>query len=69
MTKQEIAKINELSKKSKTPQGLTESEKQLQAELRQKYIEEMKQSLRGGLESVIVQNEDGTQTPLTKKDK
>ncbi len=67
MTKDEIARINELAKKSKSDIGLTENEKSEQADLRKKYIEEMKQSLRGSLDNVVIQNEDGTTTPLSKK--
>ncbi len=67
MTKQEIARINELAKKAKSENGLNESEKSEQAILRKKYIDEMKQSLRGSLDNVSIQNEDGSITPLSKK--
>ncbi len=68
MTNKEIERINVLAKKAKTAEGLADSEKTEQASLRRKYIEEMKSSLRGGLENVLVQNADGTTTPLKKKD-
>ncbi len=67
MTKPEIDRINELAAKAKTEIGLTSSELDEQKQLRQKYIGEMRASLRSGLESVKVQNEDGTITPLSKK--
>ena len=50
MTKEKIARINELAKKSKTPAGLTEAEQAEQAALRQEYVAEMKASLRAQLE-------------------
>ena len=41
MTKEKIARINELAHKSK-PTGLTEAEKAEQQALRKEYIEDMK---------------------------
>ena len=38
MTQEKIQRINELAKKSRTPEGLTEQEKAEQAALRQEYI-------------------------------
>ena len=49
MTKEKIARINELAHKSKTT-GLTEAEKAEQQALRKEYIEDMKSSLRAQLE-------------------
>ncbi len=69
MTKIEIDRINALAAKSKTDSGLTSDELSEQKQLRQKYISEMKASLRSGLESVKLQDEDGTITSLTKKQK
>ena len=39
MTKEKIARINELAKKSRTEAGLTEAEKAEQAALRREYID------------------------------
>ncbi|USG68051.1 DUF896 domain-containing protein [Brevibacillus ruminantium] len=47
----EIKRINELSKKSREA-GLTDEEKQEQKELRQKYIDAVKASLRSNLDSI-----------------
>ena len=44
MTKEKIARINELAHKSKTT-GLTEAEKAEQQALRKEYIEDMKSCL------------------------
>ena len=60
MTKEKIARINELAKKSKTPAGLTEAEKAEQAALRQEYVAEMKASLRAQLDHTMIQEPDGT---------
>ena len=45
MTKEKIARINELAHKSKTT-GLTEAEKAEQQALRKEYIEDMKSTTR-----------------------
>lgn len=62
-----IDRINELYHKSKTPQGLTEEEKQEQAVLRKEYIEAIRKNLRSNLNSISIQEEDGTITDLGKK--
>ena len=74
MTKEKIARINELAKKSKTPAGLTEAEQAEQAALRQEYVAEMKASLRAQLEHTMIQEPDGTlhklgRRPQTPKNK
>ena len=38
VTQEEINRINELARKSKTPEGLTDEEREEQKILRQKYI-------------------------------
>ena len=67
MTKEKIARINELAKKSKAPAGLTEAEKAEQAALRQEYVAEMKASLRAQLEHTMVQEPDGTLHKLGRR--
>ena len=61
MTKEKIARINELAHKSKTV-GLTEAEKTEQQALRKEYIEDMKSSLRAQLERTSIKEPDGTST-------
>ena len=68
MTEQEIARINQLARKSKTEEGLTPDELIEQSQLRRKYIDSVLGSLRGNLDSTKIQHPDGTITPL-KKDK
>ena len=66
MEKEHIERINELARKKKTV-GLTEAELEEQARLRKQYIAEWRASMESVLQSVIIQNEIGTQTPLQKK--
>ena len=66
MEKEQIERINELARKKKTV-GLTEAELEEQARLRKQYIAEWRASMESVLQSVIIQNENGTQTPLQKK--
>lgn len=66
MTKEKIARINELAHKSKTV-GLTEAEKTEQQALRKEYIEDMKSSLRAQLERTSIKELDGTIHKVSKR--
>ena len=66
MTKEKIARINELAHKSKTT-GLTEAEKAEQQALRKEYIEAMKCSLRAQLERTSIKEPDGTIHKVTRR--
>ena len=68
MTKEKIARINELAHKSKTT-GLTEAEKAEQQALRKEYIEDMKSSLRAQLEHTSIKEPDGTIHRVSKKNR
>lgn len=57
---QKIARINELYKKSKSSEGLTEAEKSEQALLRKEYIDNVRQNLRNQLNNINIQDEDGS---------
>lgn len=61
-----IARINELYHKSQA-EGLTEEEKTEQAKLRAEYIANVRGNLRAQLDSVTIQNPDGTLTNLGEK--
>ena len=61
-----LNRINELARKSKA-EGLTESEKKEQAELRQRYIEAVRRNLRGQLINIDVLENDGTIVNLGEK--
>ncbi len=68
MDKKLIERINELARKSRTEQGLTENEKQEQAELRRQYIDAFVGNTKAGLESIRVVDEKGNKVPIKKKD-
>ena len=69
MTEEKIKRINELAHKSKTPEGLTEEEKQEKAILRQEYINSFKASLIGQLENTYIVRPDGSKERLERKNK
>ncbi|MDE5601555.1 MAG: DUF896 domain-containing protein [Clostridia bacterium] len=62
-----IARINELAKKSKTV-GLTPEEKEEQAILRREYINSVVGNLRGQLDNTYTVDENGNKKKLKKKD-
>lgn len=66
MNQEKIDRINVLYHRSKQ-EGLTEEEKKEQALLRKEYIEAIRNSLRGNLNNISIQEEDGTITDLGKK--
>ncbi len=68
MNEKKLARINELAKKQRTV-GLNEEEKKEQQELRQKYIQAFRASMRQNLESIKVIDEEGNDvTPKKKKE-
>ena len=66
MKQEQIDRINTLYHKSQSV-GLTEEEKPEQAALRREYIESIRNSLRGHLNSISIVEKDGTITDLGKK--
>ncbi len=67
MTMEErIKRINELYHKSKA-EGLSEEEKAEQATLRAEYVANVRANLKGHLNSITVQYEDGSQEKLSEK--
>ncbi len=67
MTKDQIARINELARKQKA-EGLTEEEKAEQLKLRGEYINAYKQSLIAQLENTYILEPDGTKRKVRRKD-
>lgn len=63
---QKIARINELYHKSKA-EGLTDAEKEEQAALRKEYVANVRANLRGQLNNIDLQNEDGSVENLGEK--
>ena len=66
MEKEKIERINELARKKKTV-GLTVEELEEQAVLRRQYLDELRESVRGTLDQVYIQQEDGSYKKLEKK--
>lgn len=54
MNKNAIKRINELYRKSKSEKGLTDSEKQEQAELRAEYLKSIRDNVRAQLENIEI---------------
>ena len=52
LSKEKLARINELAKKSKTDEGLSEDEKKEQHKLRRKYVDSFKNNLRSHLDTI-----------------
>ncbi len=66
MNQEKLDRINALYHKAKSV-GLSEEEKAEQAALRKDYIESIRSSLRGNLNSISIQEEDGSITDLGEK--
>ena len=69
ITQETIDRINELARKSRTPEGLTPAEKEEQQKLRQAYVAAMRESLRGQLDHTTVVYPDGTRKKLSETKK
>lgn len=68
MKQEKIDRINELARKSKTPEGLTEAEIAEQKNLRMEYINSYKASLISQLENTYIVDEKGNKRKLERKD-
>ncbi|MCH5338602.1 MAG: DUF896 domain-containing protein [Acetatifactor sp.] len=58
-----IARINELYHKSQA-EGLSEEEKEEQTRLRKEYVENIRANMKSQLDSITVENPDGTREKL-----
>ena len=67
MEKEKIERINELARKKKAT-GLTAEEQAEQDALRKEYLEGYRQNLKSMLDSIVVEEKDGTRHPLRRKD-
>ncbi|MCH5152563.1 MAG: DUF896 domain-containing protein [Clostridiales bacterium] len=67
MLEEKIKRINELANKSKTPEGLTDEEKEEQAKLRKEYIAEWRQGVVQVLDNTYIMDEHGNKHKLEKK--
>ncbi|MCD8376089.1 MAG: DUF896 domain-containing protein [Oscillospiraceae bacterium] len=68
MTQQDIERINQLARKSKTPEGLTDRERREQADLRRRYLDSVKASLTAQLDNTYVVDPQGNRRKLGKKE-
>ena len=66
MKQEQIERINELARKSKTT-GLTPEEKEEQKKLRAEYIASVRMKLRTQLDNINIQEEDGSIVNLGEK--
>lgn len=66
MEQKKIDRINELARKAKTPEGLTDEEKVERAALRQEYVNAVTGNLKAQLDHMYVMDERGNKTKLTR---
>ena len=67
MDQKKIERINELARKKKAG-GLTEAEAAEQAALRKEYLDGYRENLKAMLDSIVVEEKDGSRHPLKRKD-
>lgn len=66
MKQEQIERINELARKSKTT-GLTPEEKEEQQKLRAEYIASVRMNLKTQLDNINIQEKDGSVVNLGEK--
>ena len=66
MKQEQIERINELARKSKTT-GLTPEEKEEQKKLRAEYIASVRMNLRTQIDNINIQEKDGSIVNLGEK--
>ena len=67
MEQAKIDRINELSRKARSPEGLTEQETQERAALRREYADAVLGNLKTQLEHTYIQQPDGSREKLRRK--
>ena len=68
MEQQQIDRLNELARKAKSPEGLTDWEEMERAALRREYIDSVLGSLKGQLDNTYIVDEAGNKRKLRKKE-
>ena len=68
MKPEEIARINALARKAKTPEGLTPAEKEEQGALRRRHIDSFKRSLVRQLDNTYVVEPNGEKHKLQRNE-
>ena len=64
MDQKQIDRINELARKAKSPEGLTQWEEEERAALRREYIDSVLGSLRGQLDNTYIVDAKGNKRKL-----
>ena len=67
MNQEKIDRINELARKAKTPEGLTEAEAAERAVLHRAYIDSVVGNLKGHLDNTYLVDDKGNKEKLKKK--
>ena len=68
MEQAKLDRINELARKAKSGEPLTEEELSERAALRTEYIREFRASMTGILDNTVVVRPDGSREKLSQKD-
>ena len=68
MEQKQIDRINELARKAKTPEGLTQAEQDERAALRLEYVAAFRKNLVAQLENTVIVEPDGTKHRLPRKE-
>lgn len=63
ITKEQIDRINELARKSKS-EGLTPEETEEQHKLRRLYIDQFKKNTKAAIDNVVIVNPDGSKNKI-----
>ncbi len=69
VTKEQIDRINALARKAKTPEGLTDAERDEQKMLRELYIASFRESLVSQLETTYIVDEHGNKRKVQRRKK
>jgi len=69
MDQKKIDRINELARKAKSPEGLTEEELLERQVLREEYILSIRKNLEAQLDNTVLVDEQGNRKKLKKKHK
>jgi uncharacterized protein YnzC (UPF0291/DUF896 family) len=67
MDQKQIDRLNELARKAKSPEGLTEWETAERAALRREYIDSVLGNLQSQLDNTYIVDEKGNKRKLEKK--
>lgn len=67
MEQNKLDRINELARKSRTAEGLTEAEKEEQARLRKEYIALFRGNMEAQLQNMVIVEPDGSKRKVTKR--